>query len=110
MRFFIDWGTIVHRALLIAGLPSIFGVPATAETLAASPWTLSLGSWYGHDLKESDSGSGDKTSNLTGPELGVRHDPLGRSYLYAQAAYGHDIRNAFNKGIVNGGVGVGVRF
>jgi hypothetical protein len=43
--------------------------PAMAQPPALSPWALSLGLWYGHNLKESDSGSGDKTSNLTGPEV-----------------------------------------
>ena len=28
------------------------------------------------------------------------------TFLYAQLGYDHDIRNNFNKGIVNGGLGV----
>ncbi len=173
----------MRKALLAATMATLAGAPAMAQTPATSPWALSLGLWYGHNLKESDSGSGDKTSNLAGPEfrldhalnqhwsvygdlvvfntmgtssddgwgsrlaigashqwdfgawhpyvgpklgyisgrgvedgaivgpeLGVRFDLGGKSYLYTQVAYDHDTRNAFNEGIVNGGVGIGVRF
>lgn len=172
----------MRKALLTLSILSLAAAPAMAETLAASPWALSLGLWYGHNLKESDSGSGDKTSNLTGPEvrldyalnqnwslygdlvvfntmgtssdngwgsrlaigashqwthgawhpyvgpklgyisgrgvedgaivgpeLGVRYDFAAKSFLYAQLAYDHDTRNAFDEGIVNGAFGVGVR-
>lgn len=173
----------MKKALLTASILTLAAFPAMAQTAAPSPWALSLGLWYGHNLKESDSGSGDKTSNLTGPEIrldyalnenwslygdlvvfntmgtssnngwgsrvalgashqwhhgawhpyvgpklgyisgrgvedgaivgpevGVRYDLAGKSFLYAQLAYDHDTRNAFNKGIVNGGLGVGVKF
>ena len=174
---------MMRKALLTASILALAAAPAMAQTPAPPPWALSLGLWYGHNLKESDSGSGDKTSNLTGPEirldyaldqnwslygdlvvfntvgtssnngwgsrvaigashlwdfgawhpyvgpklgyisgrgvedgaivgpeLGLRYDLAGKSYLYAQLAYDHDTRNAFNEGIVNGGLGVGLRF
>lgn len=173
----------MRRALLGVTMVALTMDPAMAQPPDPSPWALSLGLWYGHNLKESDSGSGDKTSNLTGPELrldyalnqswsvygdlvvfntmgtssdngwgsrlaigashhwdfgawhpyagpklgyisgrgvedgavigpelGVRYDLPGKSFLYAQVAYDHDTRNAFDEGIVNGGLGVGVRF
>lgn len=173
----------MRTALLAATMLTLAGAPAMAQTPTTSPWTLSLGLWYGHNLKESDSGSGDKTSNLTGPEfrldyalnpswsvhgdlvvfntmgtagnngwgsqiavgashqwdfgawhpyvgpklgyisgrgvedgaiigpeVGVRFDLAQNTFMYAQLGYDHDTRNDFNKGIVNGGLGVGLRF
>ena len=59
------------RVLLGALLLTLTAAQAGAQTPTDSEprWALSLGPWYGHNLKETDSGSSDKTSDLLGPEL-----------------------------------------
>jgi len=172
----------MRHLLLAASLLTLAGSTAMAGT-PGSPWDVSLGLWYGHNLKETDSGSGDKTSNLAGPDLrfgyalneswsvfgdlvlfntmgsagdngwgssiaigashqwnlgdwhpyvgpklgyisgkgvedgaiigpeaGVKLDLAPNLFLYGQVGYDHDTRNSFDKGIVNGGLGVGTRF
>ena len=56
------------------------------------------------------SGKGVEDGAIIGPELGVKLNLARDRFLYAQIAYDHDTRNSFNKGIVNGGVGLGLRF
>ena len=159
-------------------------VPPQRTPEPAPKWALSLGPWYGHNLKETNSGNNEKSSDLVGPELGldyaltpswsvygdlvgfntigtssddgwggrgtswvsaingtwapghpfigpkvgyisgkgvqdggivgpelgVRFDVARDVFLYAQAAYDHDFRNDFNEGIINGGLGLGLRF
>jgi hypothetical protein len=56
------------------------------------------------------SGKGVQDGGIVGPELGVRFDVARDVFLYAQAAYDHDFRNAVDEGIINGGIGGGYRF
>jgi hypothetical protein len=61
--------------------------PAPPPVAAAPPpapppqpkWAVSLGPWYGHNLKETNSGDQDKSSDLVGPELRVDY-ALGSSW------------------------------
>jgi outer membrane protein OmpA-like peptidoglycan-associated protein len=47
--------------------------PVAAAPSPAPPpppkWEVTLGPWYGHNLKETNSGGSDKSSDLVGPEL-----------------------------------------
>lgn len=50
--------------------------PPPAPVAAAAPppppeykWSVAIGPWYGHNLKETDSGNSQKSSDLLGPEL-----------------------------------------
>jgi OmpA family len=163
--------------------PPVAAVPPQQTPEPAPKWALSLGPWYGHNLKETNSGNNEKSSDLVGPELrldyaltpswsvygdlvgfntigtssddgwggraalgvshqwnlgawhpfigpkvgyisgkgvqdgvivgpelGVRFDVARDTFLYAQAAYDHDTRNDFDEGIINGGLGLGLRF
>jgi hypothetical protein len=173
-----------ERAAVPPVPPPVAAAPPVAPPPPPPPkWAVSLGPWYGHNLKETNSGGQSKTSDLVGPELrvdyaltsnwslygdlvgfntigtssddgwggraalgvshqwnlgawhpfigpkvgyisgkgvqdggivgpeiGVRFDVARDVFLYAQAAYDHDFRNDFNKGIINGGVGAGYRF
>ncbi len=55
--------------------------PAPAPVVAAPPpppppplkWAVTLGPWYGYNLKEVDSGGSDKTANLVGADLGISY-------------------------------------
>jgi outer membrane protein OmpA-like peptidoglycan-associated protein len=57
--------------------------PAPAPTPVAAPpppppppplkWAVTLGPWYGYNLKEVDSSGSDKTSNLVGADLGISY-------------------------------------
>lgn len=49
-------------------------------------------------------------SAIIGPEAGVKVNLAQNTFLYAQVGYDQDTRNVFNKGIVNGSLGVGLRF
>ena len=55
-------------------------------------------------------GKGVQDGMIVGPELGVKVDLARGTFLYAQAAYDHDTRNSLDEGIINGGLGLGVRF
>jgi hypothetical protein len=55
-------------------------------------------------------GKGVQDGLVVGPELGVKLDLARNTFLYAQAAYDRDFRNSFGDGIINGGVGLGIRF
>jgi OmpA family protein len=61
-----------------AAPPPVAAAPPPAPPQAAPPppppppppkWALSLGPWYGHNLKETNSGNQTKKSDLVGPEL-----------------------------------------
>jgi hypothetical protein len=49
--------------------PPVAAVPPQQMPEPAPKWALSLGPWYGHNLKETNSGNNEKSSDLVGPEL-----------------------------------------
>ena len=55
-------------------------------------------------------GRGVQDGFLIGPEVGVNYDVSRKVYLYARAGYDNNFRNDFGQGIVNGGLGAGMRF
>jgi outer membrane protein OmpA-like peptidoglycan-associated protein len=55
-------------------------------------------------------GKGVQDGVFAGPEVGVNVDIAENMYLYARAAYDSVFRNDFGQGVVNGGLGVGLRF
>jgi hypothetical protein len=55
-------------------------------------------------------GKGVQDGIVVGPEFGVKVDLARNTFLYALAAYDHDARNSLDDGIINGGLGLGVRF
>ena len=55
-------------------------------------------------------GRGTQDGAVVGPEIGVNYDVSRKVFLYARAAYDHNFRNEWNQGIVNGGLGAGIRW
>lgn len=56
------------------------------------------------------SGRGVEDSVFVGPEVGVKIDVAEKMFVYARAAYDHTFRNDLGQGIINGGLGLGLRF
>ena len=55
-------------------------------------------------------GRGVQDGFLIGPEVGLNYDVSRTVYLYARAGYDNNFRNDFGQGIVNGGLGMGMRW
>ncbi len=55
-------------------------------------------------------GKGAQDSVFIGPELGLKYDVAEKMFIYARAAYDHTFRNDIGQGIINGGLGLGIRF
>jgi len=157
--------------------------PAPAPAPPQPRWAVSLGPWYGHNIKEVDGGGSTKSSNLVGaelkveyaftprwvgkldlvgyntldtsqsdgygglaaiginhqwnfgtvhpyigprvgyiagrgtqdgvvlgPELGLKVDVGATTFVYLHGGYLNNFRNEFDQGIINGGLGLGLRF
>ncbi|MBK8211063.1 MAG: hypothetical protein IPK78_15020 [Rhodospirillales bacterium] len=55
-------------------------------------------------------GKGVQDGVVAGPEIGLNYDVAEKVFLYGRAGYDHDFRNDFGQGIINGGLGAGLRF
>jgi hypothetical protein len=55
-------------------------------------------------------GAGVQDGGFAGPRVGVKYDVNQDIYVYAQAGYDKLFRNDFDKGVVNGTIGLGHRF
>jgi hypothetical protein len=71
----------------------------------AGTWHPYIGAYGGYIL-----GKGVQDSWLVGPEAGVKFDLTDGFYMYAKAGYDYTFRNAVDEGIINGGLGGGIRF
>jgi outer membrane protein OmpA-like peptidoglycan-associated protein len=58
-----------ERAAVPPVPPPVAAAPAVPPPALPPKWAVSLGPWYGHNLKETNSGSQEKSSDLVGPEL-----------------------------------------
>lgn len=55
-------------------------------------------------------GKGVQDSWLVGPVVGVKFDVTETFYIHAKAGYDYLFRNSFSNGVINGGLGGGIRF
>lgn len=55
-------------------------------------------------------GKGVQDGAFVGPEVGLNVDVGSKAFVYARAGYDSVFRNDFGQGIVNGGLGAGLRF
>ena len=55
-------------------------------------------------------GKGVQDGPLVGPEIGLKYDISDSTYFHVQTGYDYGFRNPWDKGIIQGGLGLGVRF
>lgn len=55
-------------------------------------------------------GAGVQDGGFAGPRVGVKYDVSDAAFLYAQVGYDKLFRNDFGRGVINGGIGGGIRF
>ena len=81
---------------------STAGIDLRANYGALHPYIgANLGGIYGKGVQDGP---------LVGPEIGLKYDISDSTYFHVQTGYDYGFRNPWDKGIVQGGLGLGVRF
>jgi hypothetical protein len=81
-------------------------------TLGAAYQFNPTGSWHPHIGGHGGyiAGKGAEDGPLVGPEIGMKFDVSDTVYLYTKIGYDYLLRNEWDKGIITGGLGAGLRF
>ena len=78
--------------------PPVAAAPSPAPPPPPPKWAVSLGPWYGHNLKETNSGDDEKSSDLVGPELRVEYALTSRWLVYGDLVGFNTIGTSSNDG------------